>query len=244
MRLLKACQAFLKLAQRPGRDFSAITKYYEELKNKKLTPGPAGTKGQIFFIEGDSDHVVKFTTDKSEAVNMLKIKEIQDGKTEGFSEEEVESIKNNVIRVLDVFILTPKNSNSFYVIEQDKGIDVPFALASKLMVHIGPNISKQPDSVFSIISKKLSEPQVREELSKTLSESLLKGEEVGFTSTKADVGNLGLLLSTIRKKIDNSFRDFRPSNMVITKENDMLKLKLIDLGYGSPKPANIPEFKQ
>lgn len=55
MELLKACSMFLKLAQRI-RDFTAAAKYYEELKNVKLIPGPAGTKGQIFFIQSPQEY--------------------------------------------------------------------------------------------------------------------------------------------------------------------------------------------
>ena len=244
MELLRACSIFFKLAQRRhGRDFSAAVSYYEKLKNVKLFPGPSGTMGQIFFIENNPNQVVKFTTDKSEAVNMQKVKEIQSGNVEGFSEDEIESIKNNVIRVNNVFVISPKAGNSYYVIEQEKGKDIPLNVANKIMFYIGSNISKQPNSVFPIISKKLSEPSVREDLSSLLSEALIEGKEIGIDD-KVDVGDLGLLLSTVRKKIDDSFKDFRPSNMITIKENNVYKIKLIDLGYGTNKPVKLPEMKE
>ena len=244
MELLQACYVFLKLAQRkPGKDFSSAIKYYEELKNVKLSPGPSGTKGQIFFVENNPNQVVKFTTDKTEAGNMVAVKRIQEGNTEGYSQEEIESIKNNVIKVKSVFIISPKEGNSYYVIEQEKGIDIPYDLANKLMFYIGSNISKQPGSIFNIISKTLSKPEVREELSNLLSKSLIEGKEIGI-DVKADAGDLGLLLSTIRKKIDSSFANFRPSNMVIVKENGVYKIKLIDIGYGTPKSEKFEEYKQ
>jgi hypothetical protein len=244
MELLKACSTFLTLAQRrPGRDFSSAVAYYEQLKNVKLSSGPAGTMGQIFFVENDPNQVVKFTTDKSEAMNMQKVKEIQSGNVEGFTEDEINSIKNNVIKVNNVFVIRPKVGNSYYVIEQEKGKEVPLNVANKIMFYIGTNISKQPNSVFPVISKKLSEPATREELSNLLTQSLLDGKEIGIDD-KVDVGDLGLLLSTIRKKIDDSFKDFRASNMVTVKENNIIKIKLIDLGYGTNQPVKLPEMKE
>ena len=86
-------------------------KYYEKKFKDKLTPGPAGTKGQIFFTKKDSGKVIKLTTDESEARNMFAIMELQ---------KKASKFKG-VIAIHDVFKLDiPGN---IYCIEQEKGVN-------------------------------------------------------------------------------------------------------------------------
>lgn len=221
---------------------SSVSKY-EQIKGVHLRPGPYGTQGQIFFVDEDPDIVVKFTRDKSEARNMLLIKMIQDEQPNKFQSrftpEEIDKIRNGIIKILGVHTIT--NMDGFaYVIEQERGRDIPISLARKILSITGPNISRQPREVFPAISKELSDKANIEGMANTFAESLMKGNEVVIDPHKdIDVADLGNVLSIIRNKIDDGFKDFRPSNMVITKNNGKYRIKLIDLGYGSTDMNDI-----
>jgi len=243
MDVLKLCSIYCKLIKRAEeefqivKNFGPVMKRYETLKSVHLRPGPAGTQGQIFYVEEDPNLVIKFTLDKSEAKNMSIIKKIQNNEptkySEGFSQKELQAIENSIIKVYGVYTINNAyNSGIVYVIEQERGKNLPFPLAKRLLSMIGGNASKQSNDAFDAISNRLSSQSAIEELSATMAESLIDGKEVVISPEDIDVSSLGEVLKLIRDKIDDGFKDFRPSNMVTTKSktDGKYRIKLIDLG--------------
>lgn len=249
MNLLKACQYFrsiLKFADYTiNRKFQYAYAAYKKHFEMDLIPGPAGTKGQVFFVESNPNLVVKFTHDSAEARNMMLIWKIQSGMfiPPDFSSEELAVIKNQVIRVYNVFGFE-FDRGKVYIIEQEKGMDVPFDLATKMLRHIGERIAIQPDEYFKVLQDNLSEPERLDELSKTMVEALIRKGKITIEQEQdVNVGDLGKLLKVVREKIDSSFKDFRPSNMVITKHQNKYIVKLIDIGQGTGAKIDIPTIK-
>jgi len=247
MDLLKACCVFYKLATQNKSRFENAAKFYSKKTGINLTPGPAGTKGQIFFSEKDPNIVIKFTTDSSEAFNMNIVRKIQNGefklgdKVSGkkLSKKDITVINNNIIKIYKVTKLSPPKGPSVFAIEQERGSDLPFSTANTLMLYIGSNISRQPKEVFKILSEELSDKAVILEITN----SLIEGNEVGISNniSKVDMGNV---LKTVRKVIDSDFRDFRPSNMVVGKNGKFYTIKLIDIGYGTePSYEELKELE-
>ena len=207
-------------------------KYYEKKFKDKLIPGPAGTKGQIFFTKKDSGKVIKLTTDESEARNMFAIMELQK-----------KALKfKGVIPIHDVFKLDiPGN---IYCIEQEKGVNLSSKEALKAYIN----------RILFVTGPKLHSEMMDPVLEDLKSEKSKKLKQLGLTGKE------------IRKKIDPTFFDIRPSNMVYIpsekdvegpfehsghpSEEDYLKeadrkmfgdLKMIDIGYGAGnKKAKIP----
>lgn len=215
---------------------------YQNFFNIKLIPGPLGSVGQIFFVENKPNLVIKFTTDSAEAKNMMLVYKIQTGEfiPAGMTSNEIQTIREGVIKVYNVFAFDFGRGRAF-IIEQERGKDLPLSLSRKLLEIIGNNISKQPDDVFLIIQKKLSKQEEINNLSNILAKDLInKGQIKLKQAPDVNVGDLGNLLKVVRNKIDSSFRDFRPSNMVVTRIGDIFKIKLIDLGYGSGADIDIP----
>jgi len=206
-----------------------------------IIPGPAGTMGQIFFLPDNPNSILKFTLDSSEAKNMMMVYNIQSDKNIviDLTPEELDVIKNKIIKIYNVFAFE-YDRGKVWVIEQEKGKDLPSALSSKLLSTIGSNVFKQPDDVFTIIQDRLSDENKRKELSEILYNSLIENGEITLKPEDVDVGDLGGLLKAVRNKIDKSFRDFRPSNMLITKNDGKITVKLTDLGYGSGAVVDIP----
>jgi len=244
MKLKRIYKKLKKIAEnyKVNIKLTAAVEKYKEYFSLNLIPGPAGTMGQIFFLEDRPDVVIKFTTDSSEAKNAMLVYNIQNDKTEVpiLTEKEKETIKSGIIKIYNVFMFS-FGSNSIYIIEQEKGQDLPYALASKLMKYIGKNVSRQPDAVFNMIQMELSDPDAMKELTLALYDSLLESGKIIIKNVEdVDVGDLGLLLKTVRSKIDSSFKDFRPSNMLVVRNGDKVTVKLTDLGYGSGAKVEIP----
>ena len=173
---------------------------------------------------------------------MLLVYKIQNNEfiPDGMSSKEISLIKNGVIKIYNVFAFA-FGRGKINIIEQERGQDLPYSLSTKLMEIIGGNISKQPDAIFNIIQKNLSDSNKIQELSDILAQHLIdKGKITINQSADVNVGDLGNLLKAVRSKIDSSFRDFRPSNMLVVRDGNKYKIKLIDLGYGSGANIQIP----
>ncbi|MFZ4768640.1 MAG: hypothetical protein ACOYLO_00570 [Ferruginibacter sp.] len=247
MNIFKACIAFLnfcKFADIQPRIKEAVLKY-EQHFNLTLKHGPYGTMGQIFFRDDNPNIVVKFTKDQAEAKNMAFFHHLQKGDIKFPANMEYKHLKRKKIKIADIVrsgIVTIENvfgirtaTGPVYVIEQEKGQDVPLQLANKLMFYIGQNIARQTKEVFTVIQEDLADKDTIKELSEVLAEALIESGQITIEQKgEVNVGDLGTLLRVIREKVDSSFKDFRPSNMLVVKDSaGTYRVKLTDIGYGS-----------
>lgn len=236
--LYAKCQAFEKQAAGYSvvKNFDAAVSYYEKSRGVTLTPGPAGTQGQIFFIKEKPNRVLKLTMDASEAANMYELMRAQEKER-----NKKRKLFDGVVNIYDVFKINPPGSLPTYAIEQELGQDLTknkdlYRYIKRILFLTGPSIQKtrgpELDSILDDLETNQSE----------------KLQMIGRTSRN------------VRKKIDPSFRDIVPSNMVYVPSDDDIvddgpeseglhpsmddylnrsdsrlkgKIKMTDVGYGT-----------
>lgn len=232
-RLHAACDTFAKMAAalitEPAvkHNLGNALAYCEKVYQTKLTPGPAGTKGQIFYMESQPTRILKLTTDESEAKNMFRIMRIQQTE-KGFA---------GVVSIFSVFKVNA--GGAVYAIEQEKGLDLTtnanlYRYIKKILFMTGPNLKPTSTKFIKAILE-----DMQGETSSKLRELGLTGKTI-IDKVDPYFGDIKpsnmVYIPSPKDKVKPIADTGHPSDDDYLKEVDKMmrgKIKMTDIGYGS-----------